>query len=998
MKLVKLHIYGFGRFQDCQIEFSKGPIHSFLGDNEAGKSTIMAFIRCILFGFPTKLQSEIRYEPRLGGRYGGSIEIDTQRYGKVTVERVRGKAVGDVKVYFSNGNIGREEALKHVLGGLDRNHFLGIYSFGLTDLQNIEQLDSEEFNRFLYGVGISGMHSLLEIEKKTDKALQELYKPSGRKPVINQHLKKVSNIEDKVNTWKNKLSKHEILVNEKVSLTENLQTLTDKKMNLNKKLRYFEKLQSITPIVLDIKMYENRVQQLPVSEPFPENGMQRFEKLKDHCLLVEAETSEVKERLEQIDGELAKLHIREDLTEIEGAIANVREIGKIYESKHEEKGLLIQQLRFEQKEYEVMKEKLGIESVDVFSFDTSFLAEQKLEKLIDEEVTLKQQEKLLQTQLKQSQDILEEKEIQVDKLTVQLLDDGERKELEKKRSEQRSELELQQEIHYIDDSMQQITSQLHLFSQPKNSYKLFFIIGTCIVFLALIYFFISHNWYVSISLISLAIGILVAFKRNPNNIYAEGVKNMHNQREQLSKRRQKLELKLEAIRREESPVNDILKKDDQIREQLFLKELQLKEVNEGYEKVCKEFDKWEQAYGKFRDELQGWVTNYHYPNGLAASNYLKLLKMLEQMKKKCREITQLNDKLVIINKDIEAMLCKVQELCQSFKIPYNKDQHRQIIERLSILLKQEKEREKRYIRYKDQKDELTEKYKTLNLRAEHYQQEIQKLFNAAITNTEEEFLRKGNAWNENRELLVQLRVLKSQLIPIVDTDEKLEQLEGDVIQYRNILEEEIHMLEGQIKTCWEKEKNLHERSAQIDIELKELEDGSSYSNSLHNFENEKGILKEETKKWAFHRTVQLVIGEAKAIYEKERQPLVLKEANKFFSFMTNGEYKKLYAPIGEQKFIVERLDGLRFEPNELSQGTKEQLYLSVRLALATVHSKEDSYPIFIDDIFVNFDSKRRLQSISLIKEMSKKHQIIFFTCHPFMTSELSTNYYSLSNS
>ena len=50
MKLRDLHIEGFGHFHD----FSLGPLDSNLavvyGPNEAGKSTLLAFIRTILFG------------------------------------------------------------------------------------------------------------------------------------------------------------------------------------------------------------------------------------------------------------------------------------------------------------------------------------------------------------------------------------------------------------------------------------------------------------------------------------------------------------------------------------------------------------------------------------------------------------------------------------------------------------------------------------------------------------------------------------------------------------------------------------------------------------------------------------------------------------------------------------------------------------------------------------------------------------------------------------
>ncbi|UTW70055.1 hypothetical protein KHA80_04935 [Anaerobacillus sp. HL2] len=78
-----------------------------------------------------------------------------------------------------------------------------------------------------------------------------------------------------------------------------------------------------------------------------------------------------------------------------------------------------------------------------------------------------------------------------------------------------------------------------------------------------------------------------------------------------------------------------------------------------------------------------------------------------------------------------------------------------------------------------------------------------------------------------------------------------------------------------------------------------------------------------------------------------------------------------------------------------SRRTKELFHFAIRLALANIHSKETSYPLFMDDVFVNFDEKRRRQAMTLLKEISINHQIIFFTCHPFMATEISDSYYTL---
>ena len=103
----------------------------FFGENEAGKSTIMSFIHSILFGFPTKLHSELRYEPKKGAKYGGSLTAIFPDEGKVVIERVKGKAVGDVSVRLENGRTEGEELLKELLSSIDKNLFQAIYSFNL---------------------------------------------------------------------------------------------------------------------------------------------------------------------------------------------------------------------------------------------------------------------------------------------------------------------------------------------------------------------------------------------------------------------------------------------------------------------------------------------------------------------------------------------------------------------------------------------------------------------------------------------------------------------------------------------------------------------------------------------------------------------------------------------------------------------------------------------------------------------------------------------------
>lgn len=67
--------------------------------------------------------------------------------------------------------------------------------------------------------------------------------------------------------------------------------------------------------------------------------------------------------------------------------------------------------------------------------------------------------------------------------------------------------------------------------------------------------------------------------------------------------------------------------------------------------------------------------------------------------------------------------------------------------------------------------------------------------------------------------------------------------------------------------------------------------------------------------------------------------------------------------------------------DELSQGARDQVYLSARLALCDLIFGEKRPPLLMDDPFVKFDSERREAALQLCKELAVDRQIILLTCH-----------------
>ena len=85
MKLLDLHIDGFGKFHDRDLVFSDG-LNIIHGKNEAGKSTIHTFIRCMLFGLErargraSKNDTWSHYEPWDNkAAYGGWLRLEQDK-------------------------------------------------------------------------------------------------------------------------------------------------------------------------------------------------------------------------------------------------------------------------------------------------------------------------------------------------------------------------------------------------------------------------------------------------------------------------------------------------------------------------------------------------------------------------------------------------------------------------------------------------------------------------------------------------------------------------------------------------------------------------------------------------------------------------------------------------------------------------------------------------------------------------------------------------------
>ncbi len=121
-------------------------------------------------------------------------------------------------------------------------------------------------------------------------------------------------------------------------------------------------------------------------------------------------------------------------------------------------------------------------------------------------------------------------------------------------------------------------------------------------------------------------------------------------------------------------------------------------------------------------------------------------------------------------------------------------------------------------------------------------------------------------------------------------------------------------------------------------------------------------------------------------FEQDSQPEMLRETSRIFKTMTAGRFTRVERPKDDDGPLqVHRIDDEILEPHQLSTGTREQLYLAVRLAYVLHYcGRTESLPIVMDDVLANFDDERSRHTLRALGEVSKKVQVILFTCHPHL--------------
>ncbi|MBF0566718.1 MAG: hypothetical protein HQK89_15950, partial [Nitrospirae bacterium] len=201
------------------------------------------------------------------------------------------------------------------------------------------------------------------------------------------------------------------------------------------------------------------------------------------------------------------------------------------------------------------------------------------------------------------------------------------------------------------------------------------------------------------------------------------------------------------------------------------------------------------------------------------------------------------------------------------------------------------------------------------------------------------------------------------------------------------------MLSGEIQKAENKESEIKEQRDRLQVAIgsiqKDLEDmdGNSHAAADAAAEAQEALasIRDNTERYVRWKLAVLLLDKEIERYRQDNQGPILKRAGEMFRCITLGAYAELTTDFNASDqpiLLCMRNNGNRVPVEGLSDGTRDQLYLALRLASLEQHVERNKpLPLIIDDVLINFDDQRALATLKLLSETSGKTQILFFTHH-----------------
>jgi uncharacterized protein YhaN len=1022
VKISGLQIDEFGVWSGLSIDNFPDSSYVFFGANEAGKSTLLQFIRTMLYGFTDERSKRfVQHRDadtgviRVGGRIGGSLSMlakdqqyQVRRHVSLTDPT---SVVGDVRITTRDGSRQGANRLTTLLAGIDETIFNNVFAVGLEEMQHLGTLNDTQASRFLYSLSTgTDRVSLVDVMRQLQATRARLIGGEEEESYLAELLRRREACKAKIHKLGMQGDHWAQLRSELERLNDEVGRLEVTREKLQNRTQLSELALRVQPCWERHRQLKIEVESLGLVKRVPEDALTRLATLDQEIAGVNGKLEQQEQHRNQLQRELARLGgvgtVTRNLARIEALLDQQSTITGLHEQ--------VQQyaVQVEEAEFEIQaeQERLGILADGrgiVSRFDTATFAA-----LREPARNMEQLRDLLEL-TKHETSTAKEESSRIALILAEALgkqpewfegrDEGDIiKALEQTgeiASALRRRTQLRKNVQTYRDRLDGLVERRKrlLLNQllPWEVIKAIGVVFTLGAFLAMWAFF-GEYWGLTQQMrtgLGVMGGIGVAFatllkmslQHASNDALDMCLRKTEDAERDLEVAQQDLQ-ELERIipSRRAGPVDlrdaekqvvrleSLLPMEAQRRRAIDRTRLGEKQAIEIAEKMKFARQHWEQALeaqGLSRRLTPAQVRELADETGNLVHLHRRHEEASENRERTMRELESYRDRMRSAMADAGIGGKAGTALDELGHLQLHINQHQQ----------QRKQRDATNEKIRrDQRD-----HQQTLARLHELQRRRQAILNSANAVDEDDLRQMMGQRHRYDSVVQQAKDAKHELRSLLHGDLGRE-LKLEL--YSNGLEpiQKRHRKgRTELSRIDERLKELFERRAKVAEQLRAL----NADRQLDVARMELGVidakLADGIEQWKIISAITALLRKVYKRYEKERQPETLQEASIHLSRMTCGKYTRIWTPLDEDRLVVEESDGQSWTIDQMSRGTREQLFLALRLALVSGYAKRGvRMPLVLDDVLVNFDEERTKAAAEVLSDFAQQgHQMLVFTCH-----------------
>ncbi|MCA9050704.1 MAG: AAA family ATPase, partial [Planctomycetaceae bacterium] len=311
MKITEIDIDRFRIWRSLLLKLNPAGLNVIYGPNEAGKTTLMRFVRSILYGFEPLSEEPAWQRPEDDIPWKGALRCE--HGGRTWRVSRRAHAVnrGALRISGAPEDLSKSQAMQVLLTDTDENIFSDVFAVGVRELQQLSTLGSEQVAEYIYGLSLGPQgRQILDALADVRERRRTLYSDSGREGQLPDLFEQYAELSVVRSNKGEAREKHAGLVRRRSELNRVIEQLQSRENRIADELRG---LRFVSSCHKPWKKTQDYKAELAATPFIPHNPSQALEQLQ----AAERDIQQHKNRREKLQEQAAQLQKQIDRLQVD---------------------------------------------------------------------------------------------------------------------------------------------------------------------------------------------------------------------------------------------------------------------------------------------------------------------------------------------------------------------------------------------------------------------------------------------------------------------------------------------------------------------------------------------------------------------------------------------------------------------------------------------------------------------------------------------------------